>query len=56
MSEPVDTPLPDLTDMSLADLHHIPADALADIQADIRERAAAPRINLGSSGPPGRSD
>jgi hypothetical protein len=52
----LDTSLPELTDVTLTNLRHIPPEQLTDINADIRATAKHSRKNLGSSGPPGRSD
>lgn len=53
-SEMVETMLVDLTDVRLADLRKVALPA-EQVEAVLRQ-VAKPKYNLGSSGPPGRSD
>jgi hypothetical protein len=55
MTEPkqLETPLPDLTGVSLADLRRLD---LAVEQAELVAQVQRPRVNLGGSSPPGRAD
>jgi hypothetical protein len=52
----VETDLPDLQEMPLDELRAYDRDALAPCLDRVRQQADRPRHNIGSSGPPGRTD
>jgi hypothetical protein len=59
MTEQVDvleTEMVDLLDVSLGELRRLPAEELAEVTELTLNQVQRPRYNLGSSGPPGRSD
>lgn len=51
-----ETQVVDLTTKSLPDLRHVDEELLRRTMETVKKQIERPRTNLGSSGPPGRTD